>query len=944
MSSDRALTPETLERFLAGRADDREGSALSGAFNPDELEPRHLLAVATTTEDGIDGLPGEMDWETFLETFERLDEDEELRVLVRLVRHLGSRTAAGIESEAGVEAIGERSYELRHDHPHVFISFLHEIHSLLRRDTSTEAVSAVEEQFRRVAEADDRVSNDRIETFREHDIRSRLVDPTLGTEARVSLLETLGEESITEVPTELLIDVLYPLRNHYDADVERTALETLRTWAREFQSQQSPDDAVERLESYLAGETDDLPSLVLAELVVVGYVGPAVVDWLVDLTRVEQRQPVVETAFETLQAISGLHGHAERLCEFVLESDLEADTLHAGIDLLGEVLVGLTPHQHKETPVQDDHMRHVFFSDDELAVDETVRETLQTIVDGAGVAYDPEVSAHAAQVWLSVRPPEIHEALWEIDPDAIGSDPVAEAKIEAAAEHRLVEFADAVEHLWEAGEADPDRLEPLVAALDELETHEIVHVLLDPAFEHEYEAVRERAREALVESGYEAEVVREAQRRTVLDRIASRYDTMSDATDTDREIRDRTDTQLSTEGDRKRARVESARATARSVDTLASFRATGATRMLQLAPLFDELRELAALIRTVRQAIEELVEAVEQERATAEEIRDKIRSTENRIESLERDLEDARDRKRELEDRVRELDNEIIPELSSRISDGYDELHELKNKKEPSRLQYDDPDRYESDRERWENAVRSLESDIEALENDRTEAKNERGKIRNTHLPNVKSEISDMESDIKSLYGEWDTLKTELENSRGRIGGYRDSYESLVDDLHELRQRYERVKQSVEEIVSDLREVIREKTSRHADLDGQARDARSRASELRDRLGTLDKRQANAHSRREGIGDRVELLTDRLSEDHDDLEDAGERTNEESPAADAEAYDRAGEVADEQYRRNVANWRLDSILRRSVEADAVEEEAPEIADQADRRVEAGERP
>ena len=943
MSSDRTLTPDRLERFLAGRADEAEGSALSGAFDPDELEPRHLLAVATTTEGGIDGLPGEMDWETFLEAFERLDDEEELRVLVRLVRHLGSRTNAGVESEAGVKAIGDRAYELRHDHPHVFISFLHEIHSLLRRDTSSEAVAAAEEQFRRVTEADDRVSNDRIEAFREDDIRRRLVDPTLGTQPRISLLETLAEESITEVPTELVIDVLYPLRNHYDADVERAALETLGTWAREFQSHQSPEDAVERLESYLAGETDELPSLLVAELVVVGYVGPAIVDWLVDLTRVEQRQPVVETAFETLRAIGGLRGHAERLCEFILENDLDADAAHAGIDVLGEILVGLTPHQHTETPAQDDHMRHVFFSDDELAVDETIRETLQTIVDGAGTEFDPEVSAHAARVWLSVRPPEIHEALWEIDPDAVGSDPVVEAKIEAAVDHRLVEFADAVERLWEAGDNDPERLEPLVAALDELETTDIVRVLLDPAFEHEHESVRERAREALVESGYEAEVVREAQRRTVLDRIDSRYDTMSDATDTDREIRDRTGTQLSAEGDRKRARVESARATARSVDTLASFRATGATRMLQLAPLFDQLQELASRIQTVREAIQELVEAVERELATAEEIRDDIRRAEDRIESAERDLEEAKDRKRELEGRARELDNEVIPELSSRINDGRDDLHELKNHKKPSKFQYDDADRYESAVREWKQDVRSLKSDIESLENDRREARDERSEIRNTHLPNVRSEISDLETKIDGLYDDWDALKAKLENSAERIAGYSDRYESLRSDLQDLRREYERVAESVDEIVSDLREVVREKTSRHADLDERARDARSRASDLRDRLGTLGQRQTDARDRRERIGDRVELLTDRLSEDHDDLEDAGERTNEETPAADADAYDRAGEAADEQYRRNVENWRLDSILRRSVEAAAVEEEAPEIADQAHRRVEAGER-
>ena len=943
MSSDRALTPEELERFLAGRTDGESASGPSGAFDPEELDPRHLLAVATTTEGGVEGLPGEMDWEAFLESLERLDDDEEPRVLVRLVRHLGSRTNAGIESEAGVKAIGDRAYELRHEHPHVFISFLHEIHSLLRRDTSSEAVAAAEEQFRRVTEADERASNDRIEAFREGDIRSRLVDPTLGTGARVSLLETLAEESITEVPTELVVDVLYPLRNHYDADVELAALETLGTWAREFQSRQSPEDAVERLESYLAGEADDLPSLLVAELVVVGYVGPAVVDWLVDLTRVEERQRVVETAFETLRAIGGLRGHAERLCEFLLEHDHDDDVVHAGIEALGEILVGLTPHQHTETPAQDDHMRHVFFSDDELAVDETVRETLRTIIDGAGTAFDPEVSAHAARVWLSVRPPEIHDALWDIDPDAVGSDPVAEAKIEAAIDHRLVEFADAVERLWESGDSDPDRLEPLVAALDELETHDIVRVLLEPAFEHEHESVRERAKEALVESGYEGEVVREAQRRTVLDRIESRYDTMSDATDTDREIRDRTGTQLSAEGDRKRARVESARATARSVDTLASFRATGAAQMLRLAPLFDELQELADRIRTVRQSIDELVEAVEQERETAAEIRDEIRRAEDRIESAERDLEKAKDRKRELEGRARELDNEVIPELDSRISDGYSELRDLENHKEPSRFQYDDEDRYESDMREWKNAVRSLKSDIESLEADREEARNERSEIRNTHLPNVRSEISKLETDIDGLYEEWDALKAKLENSTGRIDGYRERYESLVDDLQELRREYERVEEAVEEIVSDLREVVREKTSRHADLDERARAARSRASDLRDRLGTLDERQTDARDRRERIGDRVALLTDRLSEDHDDLADAGERTNEETPAADAEAYDRAGEAADEQYRRNVESWRLDSILRRSAEAEAVEEEAPEIAEQAHRRVEAGER-
>lgn len=934
MTEPGTADPEELERFLSNR----EGDA---GIEPGELRPRHLVAVATTTEDGLGSLDEEFDWEGLLETLSELEADEQSRWLRRLIRNLGTRTAAGIDSEAGVHALGDRAYRLRHRNPEVFLAFLDEVQSLLRYDTSTTGISAAEDEFRRLAEIGDRRSDERVAAFRERDIQQRLVDPNLGAESRVSLLSTLAEEPLDDVPTRMVVDVLYPLRNHYDAAVEKAALETYETWAKQLDDRWTAADAIELLEEDLAGEIDELPPSMVTGIVMSGYVGPAIVEWLTELPRIESRQEVVVAAFEALKQIPGLRASAEDICSFLLREAHEDEAVHAGIDVLESVLVGLEPRQNTATPAQTDHIRGVFFTQEELGVDETIRSTLQTIVGSS--AYSEDVRAHAARTWLSVRPPEIQRVLWEIDAEDVGESAVADAKLEAAADHRLVEFVDVAADLWDAAEGDPNTRTRLVDVLDRLESREIVDVLLDPAFDADDEELRRAAREALVGSGYESEIERESKRRTTADRIATRFGAMSGATDLDREIRDRAAKRASTEEERKRAGVNAAEAASKSVDNLAEFRSQGATRMLKLAPLFDQLKELEAAIRDLVGRIDSLCEQVEAERDEAKRIERDINAVENDIDSAEADLKNARQDKTGVQNRIQELQHDVIPGLEQDINSLQLEFQQLDGR-EPSPRDFSGEnwrEKFQRRHNEWEQKMGELKGRINELNGKKNDAQTE-VRNRKSDLRELNTAISNLEDDLRRLRDDHRDLESDLEDSTQRIDGYRRELENRRSELQEIREEYERVQAQVEELVVALNGVRNAARSRESTLRERGETFRSRVESLRRNLASLAETQAEAIDRRARQAQRVREVASRLDVDHDDLEELGDRTRSAVPEADAAAVDAAEQARTRQYRQNETGWRLDSVFRRAVEADRVADVDPDLAERAVERAEGGE--
>jgi hypothetical protein len=82
----------------------------------------------------------------------------------------------------------------------------------------------------------------------------------------------------------------------------------------------------------------------------------------------------------------------------------------------------------------------------------------------------------------------------------------------------------------------------------------------------------------------------------------------------------------------------------------------------------------------------------------------------------------------------------------------------------------------------------------------------------------------------------------------------------------------------------------------------------------------------------------VASLTDRLEVDHEEFESLGNRTETETPTADTEAYDRATDTKDAQYESNVAKWRLDSILRRSVEREVISKASEDTTARVEQRL------
>jgi predicted nucleic acid-binding Zn-ribbon protein len=929
MTANKSVPPEEIERILADRT---AGEKSSMALSLEELSPRRLLSIATSRQGRLDALDGALDWETLLNALDELPENERAQWLLDVIRRLGTWSGAGIEAETGIRALGERAYELRHQHPHIFLCYLHELHRLLRSEQSAEAVAAAEEQFRRLAAESDRASGDRIQDFHEQNLRDRLVDPNLGAESRTSLLEMLAAEPLEDIHPGVIIDLLYPLRNHHETAVERAALNTLESWATDLASHSVPDDVIETLEASLAGEQEELAEAYVRELLVTGYVAPAVIEWLTELPNVAERQAVVEAAFQALQRIPGIRGFSDQLCTFLLEQPLEETTIHPGIDLLGSILVGLVPDQHTEEPAQDDHIRRVFFTDEELAADRTIRQTLRTLAEDE--TRSREVRAHAVRTWLSVRPPEIHEVLWEIDPEAIGDDSIVDAKLEAAADHRLIEFVDIAEQLWEDGADTPDRLKPLAETLSDLQTREIVDILLTPAFDHDDPELRDEAQEALIESGYEAELVRERRRRTLLERIEERYQAMAAVAETEREIRNRKATRLTTEADRKRSRVRASEALSRSVDVLARFRAQGTGLMLQLAQEFTQLEQLAARIDQLREQQVELRNQIQEERDEAERLANEIQSVERDIDQTESDLENAQGERDRLNNEIPTLEREIS-NLETQVDQLEQEVRDLK-RQEPSPPAVDDEQRqreYRNRQQEWERQLNQLQSEYESARNklQNTKQKLQQAKNRRRELEN---EIRNLQKRLQELKNRHSNLSRQLDESNQRLNQYAEQLEELATQLDQLTDEYESCQQRIAQLTERLSQLRQDAERDRSQMREQRQNASSNAADARVRLESLMADQSSARGTRQQQNERIQRLQQRIDDDHEAFEEAGQRTKVESIEADERAAEASQQVATQQYRENVNRWRLDSILRRTTEGEVIEETAGELTERS----------
>jgi predicted nucleic acid-binding Zn-ribbon protein len=923
MTTDESIRPADLERFLTGRQEETQDET---SMSLEELSPRHLIVVATSTQGHLDELDGELDWEQLIAALDALPEDEQARWLRELIRRLGPVSGLGIET--GIRELGSHAYELRHRHPHIYTCYLRELRRLLRTEEDTEIGTAAEEQFRRLAAENDRTSDERTEEFYQQDLRDRLVDPNLGSESRISLLETLADDSVEELRPDIVIDVLYPLRNHYDSAVEVAALGVIESWAVELDGTVPDDEIIQSLEATLAGEDADLSSELVIELLLSGYVGPAVINWLRNLPNVSDRQHIVSAAFDALHPIPGLLEYSDAICTFILAHSHEDDTIQAGIDLLESLLLGLSPDQPTEQPAQDDHIRRVFFTDEELGFDRTIRDTFRTIVRDE--SYSREIRAHALKTWLSARPPETHDVLWEIDAGGIGDDPLVEAKLEAVAEHRLIEFVDVIEEMWDEVSDDAAKQEQLVDTLSQLGIREIVQILLSPAFDYDNPALRDAAQEALSENGYEAELVRERQRRRLLEYIEARYEAMAAVTDTDQEIRNRKHERLAVEADRKQAQVTASEALSQSVDELTQFRAQGTTIVFQLAAEFDTLEELAQQIDELRVEQVELQNQVQDERDEADRIATELQSVENDIDRTESDLADA-ERERE------QLQNEI-PQLERRITELETDVNRLEGeirgheRQEPSPPVIDDEDRqreYERNHREWERQLEQLRGNLESTraELQSTEDDLRQARERNRELQNT---IRDFRNQLEQLRNRHAELSIELDESNQRIDQYTTRLEEITQQLQQLNTEYEQCQQRIDQSIDQLSAHRQEMENERSSLTQQYQEASSAAADARSQLQSLADAQSSARDDRHDQNERIQQLEEQVTTGHEEFDEAGQRTRVESIEADERAFQASRHRANQEYIENVNRWRLDSVLRRAIDADVINDLVSEL--------------
>lgn len=919
MRTDESFGPADLDRLLASRertAEDDGDSGVEHSISPSDLQPRHLIAAMTMT-DQTDPSGQVFDWESVLDVVGELPGEEEAEWLTGVVRRFGGFHSTSSSTVSGIRALGDHVYEMRHTYPHVYVTYLHELHSLLRSSASSEVMETAESRFQHFATKGDAVSSERVREFYERDVSDRLVNPTVGKNSRLSTLQSLSSRSIDEVDSGIPMQLLFPLRNDYDADIEREALRVIEEWARTFETSTVSQSTIETLEPLLEGDQEELPPRLVTELIVSRYLAPEVVDWLTQLPKVEERQEVVRAAFEALEPVAGLRDCGEELCQFLLERSHDEETMSAGIDLLKSIQVGIAPHHRTDDPAQDDHIRQERFIEAELAVDRTIRRTLQAIAEDDT---EPDsVRAHAMRVWLSARPPELHEQFWDISPSDVGEDPVTDAKLEVAADQHLVEVVAKIEELWAGGSDDPDRLSSLTNVLSELGVREIVSLLLEPAFDHDDSSIREQAQEALLDNEYEAEIDRESTRRSIVERIGDRFEAARAASDLEEDVRQRKTERLSKETDRQDARVTASRTTSRSADVLVSFRARGTEFMLRLAPLFDRLEELADQIDTLERQQSELQSEIQQQRDEAQRLVDEIESVESDIENTENEIDRA-------QSELQACENEIS-DLDSQIATAERERDRIENN--PPRQQgigEEARKKYERELEDWKRKRDEARRAVESLKD---EQRQNRQRFRE-----LQNEIDSLQQQLRQLQNKHDRLSQELDASKRRREEHVNRLAEVESRLDELQQARQECQRQIDDIVGKLDGVRDEARTKREQLLDRQREASSEASRLRGEAKQLVREQSNAISEQRKRKERVGQLKEQIDDDQKTFQEDGSRTRDESIEADETAIEASIRRYLDHNDENVQHWRLDSAVRRVVEAEPFEEAESEHVERA----------
>lgn len=605
-------------------------------------------------------------------------------------------------------------------------------------------------------------------------------------------LRLLGDRPLEEATIEMVLYHVLPIRISHNYQVMNRAAENLSDWMDELPQEDlfSIKNALEELLAYRRGHREALPGRIRNEAAFSEVGVDALAKEIERLRQLPQYERVVVPALEALEGVTGVRKHVDILVDVATEEDGPQGI--QAIRVLASILSGLDADvEYNQTLIDDVYDEFVAETDRE------VRDTLQRLATDREVS--DEVTRFSLRALIRSRPSDLPERLEDILAGRSPTDHVVETALEIVSQEALVAASDPIEaeleHLEDGSRAEAD----IVANSLESLGHDSARRALETTFRERSDTIADRARQALLKSGYHEQVRAIETRNRVLTHAnqsesaeSKRLEAESERRDAKREYKNQEirlrEGVFEANETLQEGLIEVLELRIESIDTLVDLY-TKDREMEQIidraSNIHDELRpylERISLGSDVQGGIEEEIDTIEQD-----------------LTYLERLIEIDRERADKLDSKLQNLEETSRDDLSDEEADA----------KLKSELQKQTRSALESLRDQYRNSARRHRTQLDDL---RSTFEQKRSQINNVHVSSSVA-ITDIDSAIdaaRKQAAEIESITEQREQEWGRIQqAIKRRDKDVVEVLNQLLETARQLERTQEEI-DDLTERIAE--------------------------------------------------------------------------------------------------------------------------------------
>jgi len=818
-------------------------------------------------------------------------------LLDKLLSHWDDRLPA---AEA-LRAIAENV--LRDDSvwPHLYLRLIQDTHRLLRLSSKSDTARVLQSLMDCIQSRAGEHIRPHVTRFHRSRIRRGLVDFETSPATAQALLSSLGSHNLADMDIEDLVAHLRPLTESYDPDVMKSALANLMQMGEQFPSRSNVQGTIDVLDEFREGRSESLPKTLENEMVVLQLFITRLVERLPPFADEGKFPGVVEAIFKALKSMHGTRDHTEALCNFVLQAALTQSAYHAACDMFGEMLTCLEEYcPRSREPSRADPYRRVFHVEQVLKKDRRIRKTLETIAKN--IALPDEVRTYAYLTLLRSRPPELMGFLRERYAEVSPSDPLVSARIQAASDLRVLEFAEVVQVLWKNDRKDEKLAQELIASLQALGHRETVPLLIEAAFAAPDSELARKASNALRTNGYEVEIVREDDRRTLNDLSLRQEKTAEHLAKTEDHVRVSYSQIMETDAGLQDARASIGNTLSRMLHTAVDLKGRGVETALRLTVEFEELEGISRAIVPLEAQFEQLAAELMVQVNIAQVLLDNIVRVESEIESCEHDIAECIAGIERCEANAaacRQRRFEALAHAKALRSEG------------PSQSYNSNNDTYTYDYSSWESAIQSAN-----YEADRAGAEEAEYRARRDELSR---ELSHLRSLLRSLESRHAELGRELMASEAQIGAFQAALNRLNAQLQTLRHQYQECEARINALVNAFEDAANQADSQRANLADTQHRLTGVSSQLMDRRRTLHKDLEHSSAEVKTHKRELAAVGEDITRGRGKFDIDARRALEDSFRADDAAVEASGEAGERHEHADKDRLHLDLAIRNTLD-------------------------